>query len=372
METESKRIPKNDERDVHMRKTTFAKIAAVCGAAMLGMTGLTAFAQTNANIEDRSDIVEGKTNIAAGIVRADPGEVVKFPIYVVNNTPSGFTSLQISVTYDQRLVPCLKADGGAVTKKGDACNELVTAFSHDAEKHTIKLKSEGSEPEMDSGILFEFELIMPADYGGKFPVTVTIDQFLDAENQPVASAAVNGYIYAEGEPLRGDVNLDGEVAIEDAQMVWDYICEHLADPCSAESPALFYAGDVDEDGVLSMKDVESIHIYYNITINAAKPVEWSKVISREVEGISEGYEKTTGDLNYDQKVDVKDAQAALAYYVKKLADSEFDDHVDRSAGDVDQNGKNSVEDAQYILEYYTQNTIAMKATDWAEIISKKS
>ena len=361
------------ERDVHMRKTTLAKIAAVCGAAMLGMTGLTAFAQTNANIEDRSDIVEGKTNIAAGIVKAEQGEVVKFPIYVVNNTPSGFTSLQISVTYDQRLVPCLKADGGAVTKKGDACDGLVTAFSHDAEKHTIKLKSEGSEPEMDSGILFEFELIMPADYGGKFPVTVTIDQFLDAENQPVASAAVNGYIYTEGKPLRGDVNLDGEVAIEDAQMVWDYIREHLADPERAESSDLVYAGDVDEDGVLSMKDVESIHIYYMCNINLGKQVEWSKVISREVEDISgEGYEKTTGDLNYDQKVDVKDAQAALAYYVKKLADSEFDDHVDRSVGDVDQNEKISVEDAQYILEYYTQNTIAMKKTDWAEIISKKS
>lgn len=373
METEPKRIPKNDERDVHMRKTTFAKIAAVCGSAMLGMTGLTAFAQTNANIEDRSDIVEGKTNIAAGIVWADPGEVVKFPIYVVNNTPSGFTSLQISVTYDQRLVPCLKADGGAVTKKGDACNELVTAFSHDAEKHTIKLKSEGSEPEMDSGILFEFELIMPADYGGRFPVTVTIDQFLDAENQPVASAAVNGYILGGGALLRGDVNLDGEVAVEDAQMVWDYIREHLADPCCTESLDLVYAGDVDGDGVLSTKDVDSITIYYNYNINLGKQVEWNEVFSGELQdGSAWLYKKTTGDLNYDEKVDVKDAQAALSYYVVKLANSQFNDRVDRSAGDVDQNDIISVEDAQYILEYYSQNTIAMQETDWAEIIGSKN
>ena len=174
-------------------------------------------------------------------------------------------------------------------------------------------------------------------------------------------------------PLRGDVNLDGEVAIEDVQMAWDYIREHLANPCCAEFHDLVYAGDVDEDGVLSMKDVESIHIYYNCKINAAKPVEWSEVISREVENISgEGYENTTGDLNYDQKVDVKDAQAALSYYVVKLADSQFNDRVDRSAGDVDQNEKISVEDAQYILEYYTQNTIAMQATDWSEIINSKN
>lgn len=355
-----------------MRKTTLAKIAAVCGAAMLGMTGLTAFAQTDETIEDRHDIVADKTNIAAGIVKAVQGETVKFPVYVVNNTVSGFTDLKITVQYDQRLAPYLNTDGSVQIKQGIAGDELTPVFQHDAKNHTITLNAKGAKAEKDSGILFTVDLTMPADYGGRFPVTVTIDQFLDAENQPVASAAVNGYIYAEGEPLRGDVNLDGEVAIEDAQMVWDYIREHLADPCSAESPALFYAGDVDEDGVLSMKDVESIHIYYNSKINAAKPVEWSEVIRREVEGISEGYEKTTGDLNYDQKVDVKDAQAALAYYVKKLADSEFDDHVDRSVGDVDQNGKNSVEDAQYILEYYTQNTIAMKKTDWAEIISKKS
>ena len=32
----------------------------------------------------------------------------------------------------------------------------------------------------------------------------------------------------------------------------------------------------------------------------------------------------------------------------------------------------ALRDAQYILDYYTQNTIAMKATDWSEIISKKS
>lgn len=373
METEPKRIPKNDERDVHMRKTTLAKIAAVCGAAVLGMTGLTAFAQTDETIEDRHDIVADKTNIAAGIVEAVQGETVKFPVYVVNNTVSGFTDLKITVQYDQRLAPYLNTDGSVQIKQGIAGDELTPVFQHDAKNHTITLNAKGAKAEKDSGILFTVDLTMPADYGGRFPVTVTIDQFLDAENQPVASAAVNGYIYTEGKPLRGDVNLDGEVAIEDAQMVWDYIREHLANPCCTESLDLVYAGDVDEDGVLSMKDVESIHIYYNSKVNAAKPVEWSEVISREVEDISgEGYEKTTGDLNYDQKVDVKDAQAALSYYVVKLADSQFNDRVDRSAGDVDQNEKISVEDAQYILEYYTQNTIAMKKTDWAEIISKKS
>ena len=352
-----------------MKKTIMAKIAAVCGAAALGISGFSAFAQTDRPVDERQDIVEGKTNIAAGIVRTDEGEKIKFPVYMVNNVPDGFTSLRVQLTYDQRLTPELDEEDTPVYKIGEAANDVSCKFTHDAESHTITMTAAGKTPEKDNGVLFTVELTVPQSYNGELSVTVKVDQFLDAKNQPIASEAVNGYIYGMGSPLLGDVNLDGEVTIEDSQEVYDYFLEHIADPGSAESRDLFYAGDVDKDGVLSIKDAENILIYYSENTLNKGTAEWGQIIAGEFDANAERHKKETGDLNYDKKIDAEDAQAALSYYVKKLADSDFNDRVDRSAGDIDRDKEITVEDAQYILQYYVTNTLAHNNKPWTEIIN---
>lgn len=182
-----------------MSKSIFAKVAAVaCSVASLGMLGIAASAQTNTEIADRTDLVAGKTNIVAGIVEAVPGETVKFPVYIANNT--GFAATGVRLIHDERLSVPLNANKKPNTKKGDAGNDVTTTFSYNAEKRIIGLGTMGTDPEMDNGLMYEVEITVPADAqkGDQFDMTIEIDKWLDAATNPVEHAAVPGYIFIKG------------------------------------------------------------------------------------------------------------------------------------------------------------------------------
>lgn len=185
-----------------MSKSIFAKVAAVaCSVATLGMLGIAASAQTDTELADRDDIVAGKTNIVAGIVKAEAGETVKFPVYVANNT--GYAATGVRLIYDNRLAPVLKADGKPTTKKGEAGDDIMPTFSHNPEKYIIGLGTMGTEAETDSGVMYTVEITVPADAqaGDKYPMTIEIDKWLDANANAVEHTTVNGYIYLEGTPV---------------------------------------------------------------------------------------------------------------------------------------------------------------------------
>lgn len=179
-----------------MSKSIFAKVAAVaCSVATLGMLGIAASAQTDTELADRDDIVAGKTNIVAGIVKAEAGETVKFPVYVANNT--GYAATGVRLIYDNRLAPVLKSDGKPTTKKGDAGDDIMPTFSHNPEKYIIGLGTMGTEAETDSGVMYTVEITVPADAkaGDKYPMTIEIDKWLDPDANAVEYTSVNGYIY---------------------------------------------------------------------------------------------------------------------------------------------------------------------------------
>ena len=264
-----------------MKKTILAKIAAVCGTAMLSLTGLSAFAQTDRAIEERRDIVEGKTNIAAGIVQADDGERIKFPVYMVNNVPDGFTSLRVQLTYDQRLTAELDEEDTPVYKIGEAANDVSCKFTHDAESHTITMTAAGKTPEKDNGVLFTVEMSLPPYYGGRFPVTVKVDQFLDAKNQPIASEAVNGYINVTGSPLLGDVNLDKVVSVDDAQITLMAYTNRIAGKSMNLKDKQIKAADIDGNNEVSVEDAQLILLYYTQKTVAGKDVSWDDLLPKK-------------------------------------------------------------------------------------------
>ena len=145
-----------------MSKSIFAKVAAVaCSVATLGALGIAASAQKNTEVADRKDLVDGKTNIIAGIVEAEAGETVKFPVYIANNSKDGFAATGLRLFYDDMLTPTLKEDGMPNAIKGEACDAVITKFSHNAEKHIIGLDTMGDEPETDNGQMFPGNLIVP-------------------------------------------------------------------------------------------------------------------------------------------------------------------------------------------------------------------
>lgn len=187
-----------------MSKSIFAKVAAVaCSVATLGMLGIAASAQTNTELEDRKDIVAGKTNIVAGIVKAEAGETVKFPVYVANNT--GYAATGIRLIYDKALSPVLKADGKLTTKKEDAGDDIMPTFSHNPDERIIGLGTMGTELEEDSGVMFTVEITVPADAkdGDQYPMNIEVDRWLDTDANAVAYNAVNGYIYVGNPPIPG-------------------------------------------------------------------------------------------------------------------------------------------------------------------------
>lgn len=179
-----------------MSKSIFAKVAAVaCSVATLGMLGIAASAQTDTELADRDDIVAGKTNIVAGIVKAEAGETVKFPVYVANNT--GYAATGIRLIYDQALSPVLKADSKLTTKKGDAGDDIMPTFSHNPDERIIGLGTMGTELEEDSGVMFTVEITVPADAksGAKYPMNIEVDRWLDQDANAVEYTSLNGYIY---------------------------------------------------------------------------------------------------------------------------------------------------------------------------------
>lgn len=188
-----------------MSKSIFAKVAAVaCSVATLGMLGIAASAQTDTALADRDDIVAGKTNIVAGIVQAEAGETVKFPVYVANNT--GYAATGIRLIYDKAVSPVLKTDGKLTTKKGDAGDDIMPTFSHNPDERIIGLGTMGTELEEDSGVMFTVEITVPADAksGVKYPMNIEVDRWLDTDANAVAYNAVNGYIYVgEIPPVTG-------------------------------------------------------------------------------------------------------------------------------------------------------------------------
>ncbi len=184
-----------------MSKSIFAKVAAVaCSVATLGALGIAASAQKNTEVADRKDLVDGKTNIIAGIVEAEAGETVKFPVYIANNSKDGFAATGLRLFYDEKLTPVLKEDGKPKTAKGEACDAVVSKFSHNAEKHIIGLGTMGDDPETDNGLMYTVEITVPSDAkkGDKFPMTLEVDKWLDAKTNAIEYATVNGYIFIGG------------------------------------------------------------------------------------------------------------------------------------------------------------------------------
>ena len=79
-----------------------------------------------------------------------------------------------------------------------------------------------------------------------------------------------------------------------------------------------------------------------------------------------------GDCNMDQKINLRDANLALRYYVYNFIQSDepvFND-IQKVIADVNDSGKPDQRDARYILCYYTYDMIHLEP-QWKDIIKVK-
>ena len=78
--------------------------------------------------------------------------------------------------------------------------------------------------------------------------------------------------------LRGDVNGNGEVGVDDAQIALRAYTERLSGKPLPLNKAQTEAADVDDSGIISIEDVQLILKYYTENTVAGKKVSWEALI----------------------------------------------------------------------------------------------
>lgn len=87
-------------------------------------------------------------------------------------------------------------------------------------------------------------------------------------------------IVPEGEYLRGDVNGDGKVSLEDAQSCLQAYCRILSNHPHGLDDAAFRAADIDKNGTLSPEDATCILRYYTVSGLSGKPLSWKTLFQQ--------------------------------------------------------------------------------------------
>ena len=116
---------------------------------------------------------------------------------------------------------------------------------------------------------------------GELSATVT---YTPEDTQNYETVTGIEVILTVGEPLKGDVNLDGSIDISDASLVLMYYAntgagiDYAFSDDAAQNQLMTALADVDEDGVISITDATYILTYYAY-IGAGIPADWESIIA---------------------------------------------------------------------------------------------
>ncbi len=177
-------------------KKVIAFVGSAAAAISLAASAMTAFAFQPVDLDDRaSELKSGITNIIADEVYAEPGETVSYRVMIQNN--KGYGPSGIALNYDAALTPVLEANGvKPALKWGDGSYGLTKSYSINKEKHLLGIGTTGTDNCEKDGVIYTAQFVVPADAKENtvYPMTLTIDKFLDAATDPVANNPVNGWI----------------------------------------------------------------------------------------------------------------------------------------------------------------------------------
>ena len=170
-------------------KKVIAFVGSAAAAISLAASAMTAFAFQPVDLDDRaSELKSGITNIIADEVYAEPGETVSYRVMIQNN--KGYGPSGIALNYDAALTPVLEANGvKPALKWGDGSYGLTKSYSINKEKHLLGIGTTGTDNCEKDGVIYTAQFVVPADAKENtvYPMTLTIDKFLDAATDPVAN-----------------------------------------------------------------------------------------------------------------------------------------------------------------------------------------
>ncbi|MBR3418007.1 MAG: hypothetical protein IKG82_04880, partial [Oscillospiraceae bacterium] len=216
--------------------------------------------------------------IAADSVEAKVGETVRVPVRIQNNP--GITALSLDVSYDNTKLTLIGAEDGRLL--GTA--SFLSGRDLTMIPYTLNWDDLASENNTGNGIVAALKFEVLAE--GSISVELKLNQrsTFNVDLQEVAFATVNGTVHAvpAEQPgtgfLRGDIDLNGEVSIEDVQFALKVYTERISGKTPQLTDEQLRNGDVNEDGILSVDDAQYILMYYVNNTVAGKNVTWEALI----------------------------------------------------------------------------------------------
>ena len=103
----------------------------------------------------------------------------------------------------------------------------------------------------------------------------------ESESQTSDTTATSETTPTEPEFLRGDVNGDGKIGVDDAQTALIAYTEQFAGNPVDLTDIQRKAVDVNEDGKLNVDDAQNILIYYTETKVAGKVLTWEDLLGNQ-------------------------------------------------------------------------------------------
>ncbi len=178
---------------------TLRKAAAIFGsaAALIAFSAgaMHAFAFEQVDLRDRTEeIKSGVTNLVADEVYAEAGETVSYRVSVTNN--AGYANCGFALNFDPKLGVVKEENGKPELKAGDGSYGLTNSYSVNDEKSIIGFATMGTDNCTKNEAIYTVKFIVPdqAKEGDTYPLTLTVEKFLDSKTKPVEYNTVAGWI----------------------------------------------------------------------------------------------------------------------------------------------------------------------------------
>ena len=103
-----------------------------------------------------------------------------------------------------------------------------------------------------------------------------LDQRMTARPEPVVFRSQQKFYL----PNTGDVNCDGEVSVDDAQLTLKAYTNRIAGNDMNLTAEQIKAADINGDSVISVDDAQCILRYYTENTVAGNPITWNEILKK--------------------------------------------------------------------------------------------
>lgn len=261
------------------------------GKSLLDKTETTGSRITVADEQGRTGLTDDQIVVECGIVEAHAGATAVIPIKIKQNP--GFSSCGFRVTYNTALTPKLNFFGNPSCELGTVGKGLSTTVYLNKQEQMIGFQASSSSNRTGDGTIFTLPFVVPqnAVAGDSYTVAVQVDYLDDTNHSNLLSRVVvnaGEIVIPKENPstepfspqgttvtsttttttttvttttapeadtyLRGDVNVDGKVAISDVVLLSRYVNE---EPVTVTKQGKKNA-DVNNDSMLDTSDATMI------------------------------------------------------------------------------------------------------------------